>query len=577
MSALWPFLRLWRRHGLLLSLGLILAIVTLLASISLLTLSGWFLAASALAGTAGLYSFNYMLPAAGVRGAAIIRTAARYFERLVSHDSTFRVLQHLRVYTFSKLFPLSPSGLSEFRQGDLLNRFVADVDNLDHLYLRVLSPLAGALMVIITVTFGLSYLSLPLSLVTGGIMLLSLLLLPILFYRLGISSGQQVTLLSATYRLQLTRWLSSMAELKIYQHDKHWQQELSQTGEKLARARQQQHSLTAASQSVLMVITGVTVCLILWLGSLWLSSPGQNPTFIALFVFCALAAFEALGPVAASFLHISRVVLSARRLTELLDKAPQVIFPSHSTAAQTSGIALQITDLSFAYPGQHQPVLDGLNLGVSSKEKIALLGFTGCGKSTLLQLLTRTDDPLHGEICFNQLALQNWDETSLRQRTSVVTQRVALFNQTLRDNLKLAAADSSDNELIRVLQLTGLEALLENEGLDSWMGEGGRTLSGGELRRLAIARALLHQGDLWLLDEPTEGLDAGTEQQILELLQRVTQDKTVIMVTHRLTGLDKMDRICVMENGKIIEEGSHRQLLHLQGRYRQFCQRLTSE
>ena len=577
MSALLPFLRLWRRHGLLLSLGLILAIVTLLASISLLTLSGWFLAASAVAGTAGLYSFNYMLPAAGVRGAAIIRTAARYFERLVSHDGTFRVLQHLRVYTFSKLFPLSPAGLSEFRQGDLLNRFVADVDNLDHLYLRVLSPLAGALLVIIAVTFGLSFLSLPLALITGGIMLLSLLLLPILFYRLGVSSGQQVTALSATYRLQLTRWLSGMAELKIYQHDKNWQQQLSQTGQRLVSARQQQQSLTAASQSALMIITGVTVCLILWLGSLWLTSAGQDPTFIALFAFCALAAFESLGPVAASFLHISRVVLSARRLTELLDKPPQVIFPCQSTAAQARGIALQVTDLGFTYTGQQQPVLDGLNLTVNCGEKIALLGFTGCGKSTLIQLLTRAADPLQGEICFNQLPLKDWDETSLRQRTSVVTQRVALFNQTLRDNLRLAAANSSDSELVAVLQLSGLDALLDNEGLDSWMGEGGRTLSGGELRRLAIARALLHQGDLWLLDEPTEGLDANTEQQILELLQRVTQDKTVIMVTHRLSGLDKMDRICVMENGKIIEEGSHQQLLHLHGRYRQFCQRLTGE
>lgn len=577
MSALLPFLRLWKRHGLLLLLGLILAIVTLLASISLLTLSGWFLAASALAGSAGLYSFNYMLPAAGVRGAAIIRTAARYFERLVSHDGTFRVLQHLRVYTFSKLFPLSPAGLSQFRQGDLLNRFVADVDNLDHLYLRVLSPLAGALLVIIVVTLGLSYLSPPLALITGGIMLLSLLLLPIIFYRLGISSGQQMTTLNAAYRLQLTRWLSSMAELKIYQHDKNWQQQLSQTGQQLAKARQQQQSLTAASQSALTIITGVAVCLVLWLGSLWLTSAGQDPTFVALFAFCVLAAFEALGPVAASFLHISRVVLSAQRLTELLDKNPQVIFPSQSTAAQTTGIALRVTNLSFAYPGQHRPVLDGLNLEASHGEKIALLGFTGCGKSTLLQLLTRAYDPSHGEIYFNQLPLRNWDETSLRQRTSVVTQRVALFNQTLRDNLRLAAADTSDSELIDVLQLTGLEALLDDQGLNTWMGEGGRTLSGGELRRLAIARALLHQGDLWLLDEPTEGLDANTEQQILELLRRVTRDKTVIMVTHRLSGLDKMDRICVMENGKIIEQGSHPQLLHLDGRYRQFYQRLTRE
>ena len=155
MRALLPYLALYKRHKWMLSLGIVLAIVTLLASIGLLTLSGWFLSASAVAGVAGLYSFNYMLPAAGVRGAAITRTAGRYFERLVSHDATFRVLQHLRIYTFSKLLPLSPAGLARYRQGELLNRVVADVDTLDHLYLRVISPLVGAFVVIMVVTIGL--------------------------------------------------------------------------------------------------------------------------------------------------------------------------------------------------------------------------------------------------------------------------------------------------------------------------------------------------------------------------------------------------------------------------------------
>ncbi len=171
-----------------LTLGIVLAIVTLLASIGLLTLSGWFLSASSLAGFAGLYSFNYMLPAAGVRGAAITRTAGRYFERLVSHDATFRVLQHLRIYTFSKLLPLSPAGLARFRQGELLNRVVADVDTLDHLYLRVISPMVGAAVVIVVVTLGLSVLDVPVALTLGGIMLLTLIILPPLFYRPGAKS-----------------------------------------------------------------------------------------------------------------------------------------------------------------------------------------------------------------------------------------------------------------------------------------------------------------------------------------------------------------------------------------------------
>lgn len=573
MNALTPFLRLWRRHWLLLGLGLLLAIVTLLAGISLLTLSGWFLAASAVVGTAGLYSFNYMLPAAGVRGAAIIRTAARYFERLVSHDGTFRVLQHLRVYTFSKLFPLSPAGLNRFRQGDLLNRFVADVDNLDHLYLRVISPLAGALVVILVVALGLSYLNLPLALLIGGIMLATLLILPPLFYRLGNASGSALTRRHARYRQQLTHWLSAMAELKIYQHEKRWQQQLSETEQQITAAEKQQHALNAASQSLLMVVTGLAVCLVLWLGSQWLSARAADPTLLALFVFCALAAFESLGPVAAAFLHISRVITSAHRLNELFSAPPAVVFPAQGADLPPEGIALSVNDIVFRYPQQPQPVINHLSLQVARGEKIALLGFTGCGKSTLLQLLTRASDPEQGDILLNQQPLTQLDEARLRRHTSVVTQRVALFSQTLRDNLTLAAPMASDAELCAVLRDTGLEALLEGDGLNAWLGEGGRSLSGGELRRLAIARAMLHNGDLWLLDEPTEGLDTVTEQRILALLERVTVGKTVIMVTHRLSGLEKMDRICVMENGTLSEQGHHHSLLAQQGRYWQFYQR----
>ena len=199
-----PFLALYRRHSLLISLGILLAIVTLLASIGLLALSGWFTAASSLAGLAGLLTFNYMLPAAGVRGAAIFRTAGRYAERVVSHDATFRVLSHLRVFTFSKILPLTPGGVARFRRADLLNRTVADVDTLDHLYLRVISPLISAAVVIPVVTYGLSWLDPALALTLGGILLLLLLLVPPVFYRAGKPIGGQLTALRGQYRTDLT-------------------------------------------------------------------------------------------------------------------------------------------------------------------------------------------------------------------------------------------------------------------------------------------------------------------------------------------------------------------------------------
>ncbi|MFS2223444.1 heme ABC transporter ATP-binding protein/permease CydC [Pantoea sp. B65] len=575
MKALLPFLKLYRRHLLLLTLGVLLAIITLLASISLLTLSGWFLAASSLAGVAGLYSFNYMLPAAGVRGAAISRTAARYFERLVSHDGTFRVLQHLRVFTFSKLLPLSPAGIARFRQGELLNRLVADVDTLDHLYLRVISPLAGALMVILVVTFALSFLDMQLALTLGLIMLLTLLLLPPLFYRAGRPAGEAITRLRGDYRQQLTGWLLGAAELKIYGAARAFRSRLDHTEQQWQQAQRRQASLSGLSQALMLLISGVTVTLLLWLSAAGVGELAAPGALIALFVFCALAAFEALAPVAGAFQHLGQVVASALRVSQIIDQPPAVQFTSQPIAT-TTGAAIELHDVSFSYPGGNRPAINALSLSVARGEKIALLGRTGCGKSTLLQLLTRAWDPQSGAIRLNGIPLSDWDEASLRAATSVVSQRVHLFSQTLRDNLRLAAADSDDDRLAAVLQQVGLGKLLENEeGLNAWLGEGGRQLSGGELRRLGIARALLHNGDLLLLDEPTEGLDAETERQILTLLWQVSRDKTMIMVTHRLQGLEQLDRICVMDQGEMIEQGDHRELILKRGRYWHFHQRFA--
>ncbi|MCS5873896.1 hypothetical protein LN650_21695 [Klebsiella pneumoniae subsp. pneumoniae] len=293
MRALLPYLALYKRHKWMLLLGVVLAIVTLLASIGLLTLSGWFLSASAVVGVAGIYSFNYMLPAAGVRGAAIIRTAGRYFERLVSHDATFRVLQHLRVFHLQQTAPLSPAGLARFRQGELLNRVVADaLTPWDHLYLRVISPLVGALVVIVVVTCGLSLLDVTLALTLGGIMLATLLVMPPLFYRAGKPAGESMTQLRGQYRQQLTAWLQGQAELMVFNASDRYRAQMEKTelswqgctaapgradrafagGNAVNRwHRRGGHALAGTSDGV--------------------GGNSQPGALIALFVFCALAAF----------------------------------------------------------------------------------------------------------------------------------------------------------------------------------------------------------------------------------------------------------------------------------------------
>ncbi|ECG8590302.1 cysteine/glutathione ABC transporter ATP-binding protein/permease CydC [Salmonella enterica subsp. salamae] len=573
MRALLPYLTLYKRHKWMLTLGIALAILTLLASIGLLTLSGWFLSASALAGFAGIYSFNYMLPAAGVRGAAITRTAGRYFERLVSHDATFRVLQHLRIYTFSKLLPLSPAGLARYQQGELLNRIVADVDTLDHLYLRVISPLVGAFVVIMIVTLGLSAIDVTLAITLGGIMLLTLFIMPPVFYRAGKNTGQNLTHLRGEYRQQLTSWLQGQAELTIFGASKRYRAQMEATELQWHEAQRRQSELTALSQALMLLIGALAVMLMLWMASGGVGGNTQPGALIALFVFCALAAFEALAPVTGAFQHLGQVIASALRITDLTEQKPEVTFPQAESTAPKN-VTLTLRDVSFRYPDQPINALNAISLQTKPGEHIAILGRTGCGKSTLLQLLTRAWDPQQGDILINGRPLSSLSESALRQTISVVPQRVHLFSATLRDNLLLAAPSASDDVLSDILRRVGLEKLLEDNGLNSWLGEGGRLLSGGELRRLAIARALLHDAPLMLLDEPTEGLDATTESEMLELLADVMREKTVLMVTHRLRGLARFDQIIVMDDGRIIERGAHAALLAAQGRYYQFKQRL---
>lgn len=572
MRVLLPFLALYRRHWFRMSLGMVLAIVTLLASIGLLTLSGWFLAASALAGLAGLVTFNYMLPAAGVRGAAIIRTAGRYAERLVSHDATFRVLSHLRVFTFSRLLPLSPGGLARFRQAELLNRLVADVDTLDHLYLRVLSPLISALVIIVVVVCGLAWLDVHLALTLGGIMLLLLIGLPILFYHAGKPVGAALTSLRADYRTQLVGWIRANAELAIYGALGRFRDQLEEKERQWQQQQQRQAALGALAQGIMILASGLTFTLILWLAAGGIADDPTPGALIALFVFATLAAFESLAPVAGAFQQLGQVMASAQRVAQLIDQTPQIRFPEQGKVLdEDAAIALSIEDVHFRYPGQSRAVLNGVTLTLRAGEHVALLGRTGCGKSTLLQLLTRAWECDQGTIRLNDLPLDSLDEGALRAACAVVSQRVHIFSATLRDNLLLADPEASDAQLSEALRAVGLDRLLDDRALDAWLGDGGRPLSGGEQRRLGIARALLHRAPLLLLDEPTEGLDAETERQILALLRQHCAQKSLLLVTHRLQGLAQMDRICVMDEGSIVEQGRHESLLQARGRYYQLC------
>ncbi|MEZ8731317.1 cysteine/glutathione ABC transporter ATP-binding protein/permease CydC [Vibrio splendidus] len=571
MRDLLPYLKLYKKHWFGLSLGMLLAFATLSASIGLLTLSGWFISASAVAGlTIARETFNYMLPGGGVRGLAMSRTAGRWGERVVSHNATFKLLTDLRIFFFKKLAPLIPGRISNLRDADLLNRLVADVDAMDHVYLRLVSPVTVGVFGIFFLTLFLMWFDSSLGLILGSILLIMLLVWPILFYKLGKRNGGELTQNKADLRVTTLDWIEGYSELTLFGAEERYRNAILETQHKLMANQFVNANLTGMASAALMLFNGLTLVLMLWLAADGVGGNAPDP-FIALMAFATMASFELLMPIAGAFQHLGQTLSSARRLNEVILSEPEVQFAEEKLDINKP-LDITFSNVTFNYPDSERSVLKAVDLTIPATHKVAIVGQTGSGKSTLIQLLTRYWDPKKGYISIAGIELTQWNESQLRESISVVSQRVDILNGTLRDNLLIARPEATDDHLANILKDVGLEKLLENNALDSWLGDGGRQLSGGEKRRIGIARAILHDAPILLLDEPTEGLDKQTEHSIMTLFEKHFEGKTVIFITHRLIGLESMDSIVLIEQGEIVENGSHEKLLNEAGRYFQLRQ-----
>ena len=576
MRALLPFLRLFKFAKLPLFLGLVLMITGLASSIGLLTTSGWFLAATAIAGLGTLFNFFY--PSASVRGLAIGRTLFRYFEKLVTHDATFRILAKLRVQVFEKIIPLSPAVLNRYRNSDLLNRLVSDVDTLDSLYLRLIAPFITAIFVILAMCIGLSFVNAPLALGLGVSLLLLVLVIPTVFYQLGKKFGDKLVHSRALYRTQFLEFIQAQAELLLFNAEDKLKDNMAKTEANWQADQQKEANLSGFSTALSLFLNGLIIAAMLWFSSqAEFGNDEYRMAFIALFTFAALASFEILMPLGSAFLHIGQVIASAERVTDIIEQQPLVTFNGKAEFDQNATTLIEAKDLSFTYPERQNRALENLNLTIQKGKKVAILGKTGSGKSTLLQLLVRNYDANQGELFLAGKSIADYAEDTLRSQFCFLTQRVHVFSDTLRQNLQFASAvNISDEKMIEVLNQVGLGKLLEQEqGLDIWLGDGGRPLSGGEQRRLGLARILLNDAPILLLDEPTEGLDRETERQILRLILAHAENKTLIMVTHRLTAIEQFDELFVIDEAKLIEKGTYAELLQLEkGFFKQLVERV---
>mgnify|MGYP003624317312 CR=1 FL=1 len=591
MKALFPFIRLFKSQWLMMTVGLLLSTITLMAGIGLLSLSGWFLSASAIAGLTLVtaQAFNYFTPGGAVRFLSIIRTAGRYGERLATHEATFKLLTQLRVWTWRKLLPLSASNLQKHRQGDLLNRLVADIDTLDHLYLRLLTPILSALFTLLVMYLLVAWIDAELALIISASLLLIWLVLPWIFYFLGRKPGINQLQNKHIYRVQLLEFIQGQAEISLFGAMQDFRARLTQAETNLLENQRVMANIMAFSQALLIFCHGSVVLLILYIASSGIGEFQPPGALLALIAFMVLASIEMLLPIAGAFQHLSSCVAAATRINDLVQQKPDITFNEQSTLDIKKG-NIELKAIQFYYPdSEQQVVLKGINLSIKSGEKVAILGQTGCGKSTLLSLLTREWQATSGKISVDHQEIEQYSQMALTSGISVVSQRIYLFSGTLRSNLILAKnehpknaqvktnlQENNDALLISVLNKVGLSTLTQSENpLDVWIGEGGRQLSGGEQRRIGVARVLLRDAPILLLDEPTEGLDKRTEREILSLLFEFSQHKTLLMISHRLTAMEKMDNIYLMEQGKIRTSGSHQALLKQDPYYANLHQKLS--
>ena len=565
----WRVVRLFAPYKSWMTAGAVIALATLLANIGLMAISGWFIASMALAGLAGA-AMNYFTPAALIRFFAIVRTGGRYLERLVTHEATLRLLASLRVWFYEHIEPLAPARLMQYRGVDLANRIQVDIDTLDHVYLRLLVPfgvaiLGSGVMLAVMATF-----SVRVTVSTGIFLLLGGVALPLYLQRRGSGPGQRLVQSRAALRTAAADGLQGLAELRVYGAVEGQAQIVRELSNEHIQAQRELSRLTGLSQASLGLLANLALWCAVILSVPLVKAGTLGPPDLAMLALFVLASFEAVLPMPQALQNLGEVLAAARRLFEIVDALPAVISPTQPCPVPDE-THLQMRGLKFRYVEGSRWVLDGLDLDLPAGARLAVVGPTGAGKSSLVQVLMRFWEYQEGDVRLGGRDLRMFQPEELRRLIAVVSQDAYIFNATVRENLLLARPEAAEEELVEACKTAQIHDFIASlpQGYDTELGEAGTLFSGGQARRIAIARALLKDAPILVLDEPTEGLDGATARDLLDAIGKLMEGRSVLFITHHLETLSHlMGDVVVLENGLVVERGTVAQLMQLNGAFR---------
>ena len=538
MGPLFRIMGLWGRQAGWLLAGLVVALGALAAGVGLMTLSGVTIGAAVLAGS--------LAAPALLRGFGVARVVLRYLDRLVTHNAMFRALADVRVWFFRQLARTSAGGLGFRQAGDVLARLVGDVEALDGLYLRILLPVAGAIVLLPVLVLLIGHWSPPLGIEIGVLFAAAAFMLPWMAARASMRAGRGLVAESGALRVAALDALTGLREVRAFAAEGRMLAAVQTKEAALLAAQRVMARRTALAGAASFLCAQVAVLAVL-------IDAGVRPAEAIAAAFLVLAAFEAVGGLSRAGALAGHASAAARRVLEAAD-APVPVPDPADPAPMPAGYALRFDAVAFRWQPDRPAVFDGLTLEIPQGARVALLGPSGAGKSTLAALALKVVAPRSGSVWLGGVDIATLPAALVRARIGWLGQTTHLFDDTIRANLLLARPDADEAALWAALDAAWIGDVVRAlpERLETWVGEGGTRFSGGQGRRLALARALLSPAPVLILDEPCAGLDAETERAFLETLNETGDGRTVVLITHRLTGVERLDRIFRLSAGKAV-------------------------